>query len=101
MRRRIITCIIECREICPADGNIGSMVTGLMLPNSGSSTLSAKMQAMAYHYDQLNRITAARSFDNYTYASKTWQANAGGHSNYQTAYTYDGNGNILRRSPRD
>ena len=75
------------------NGNIGAMITGLYLPD-GNGTLTHDLQAMAYRYDQLNRIREAQSFDNFTYSNATWASNAGGHDDYHALYTYDGNGNL-------
>ncbi|MEZ4850686.1 MAG: hypothetical protein R3B93_19130 [Bacteroidia bacterium] len=77
------------------NGNINAMVTGLTLPNPNNpSVFTTQLQAMAYRYDQLNRITRARAYDNYDIGMQTWSANAGAHINYQARYKYDGNGNL-------
>ena len=64
------------------NGNIAWMATDLKD--------SAGTQAMAYRYDQLNRIRRAVSFQ--YGADGTWQD---GNGKFNASYRYDGNGNIL------
>jgi hypothetical protein len=78
------------------NGNIRHMVTALkpFMYNKVNNTWSSP-QAMAYKYDQLNRI-----YNSYAYSGSNVQATNdwGGSSSkteYQEVYTYDPNGNIL------
>ena len=73
------------------NGNIAWMVTDL---DRFAQTTAPKMgvQAMAYKYDQLNRISQARSFEGWM---GTWDGTRPYGGFYDTDYTYDGNGNIL------
>ncbi len=70
------------------NGNIGWMMTDL----SGLETKQA--QAMLYHYDQLNRITAANSLTNYTQGSG-FAIRTGNPEAYDANYSYDASGNLL------
>lgn len=72
------------------NGNISSMITtitnlsGTALPN-----------AMAYKYDQLNRIKEAKGFTNIDAVNNTWQGGSTYNGRYYNNYSFDANGNIL------
>ena len=69
------------------NGNISRMVTAL-------SKISNQVVGKAYEYDQLNRISKAYTFDNYSLTNNTWNAgNATG--DFYSSYSYDANGNLL------
>ena len=53
-----------------------------------------KTQAVAYHYDVLNRLRQARYYRPATAAASPW-TNGGFIKGYQSEYHYDANGNIL------
>jgi RHS repeat-associated protein len=53
-------------------------------------------QAMAYEYDQLNRLTQAAAFDQF--ADNTWQATNSIPNKYRNEFSYDANGNIATQS---
>ena len=74
------------------NGNISRMVTAL-------GQLSNTIIGKSYEYDQLHRLSASHTFNNYIRASNSWLNTSGGDEN-ETEYTYDDNGNILtlRRS---
>ncbi|WP_375577564.1 RHS repeat-associated core domain-containing protein [Marivirga tractuosa] len=67
------------------------------LPGLGleSDDRTAGMQAMEYHYDQLNRITHGLSLTNYTEGSGFATRDAETASPYDAQYSYDANGNLL------
>lgn len=67
------------------NGNIRHMITSVR------ALSSAVPQAMAYKYDQLQRITRASMFNNIT--GNTWGAGAAS-ADYAETYSYDANGNI-------
>jgi hypothetical protein len=75
------------------NGNIGDMVVGMTKPQMGGS-VQTKMdpQWTSYRYDQLNRIRNMESSTTYNTGTQTWSTQTNG---YTSAYTYDGNGNIL------
>jgi RHS repeat-associated protein len=53
-------------------------------------------QAMAYEYDQLNRLTQAAAFDQF--ADNAWQATNSIPNKYRNEFSYDANGNIATQS---
>jgi len=76
------------------NGNIPYMITDI--PENGSGTL---MQAMTYHYDQLHRIKAANSFQDYN--TSGWGGRTPGSNNrYDATYAYDKNGNLEQLTRR-
>lgn len=84
------------------NGNIRAMSTSLMKPTvtSGKHDI-ANVLGKAYQYDQLNRIYESWSYEKSmnTSGTFTWVNSGAGsdHSTpkWNTAYTYDANGNIL------
>ena len=64
------------------NGNIASMLTSIRHFDEGTP------HAMAYRYDQLQRIKQAV---NYKYQSNAWNKNGNA---LATSYAYDANGNI-------
>jgi RHS repeat-associated protein len=88
------------------NGNIRNMVTTITAPE----VMEAYPLAMAYRYDQLNRLKKARGFDNYinsNYFDNNLEHTApgGGSSTnfdpmarYLNEFTYDRNGNILTQN---
>ncbi|MDW7691646.1 RHS repeat-associated core domain-containing protein [Flammeovirgaceae bacterium SG7u.111] len=77
------------------NGNIAWMATDLPQlgrKEDGSTRPDKALQAMHYGYDQLNRISFARSsaFDGTAWANRTPDVQKA----YDSHYTYDGNGNI-------
>ena len=71
------------------NGNIRHMVTTIRYFGSGA------MQAMAYKYDQLNRIRSAEQYTNYDTDENEWQSGGSGNTPYREKFTYDHNGNII------
>jgi RHS repeat-associated protein len=81
------------------NGNISQMVTAL--PNAASyqsnQTITPLPLATTYRYDQLNRLTEVKAFENYNTISNvnTWALNnQTGTNAYHEQFTYDANGNI-------
>ena len=81
-------------EIGKSNGNISWMVTDLPEIGRQQNNPAKSMQAMLYGYDQLNRITAAKSLTVYNpgsgFAQRTSLTEA-----YDVDYSYDANGNLL------
>ncbi|PCJ64359.1 MAG: hypothetical protein COA58_13475 [Bacteroidetes bacterium] len=69
------------------NGNISRMVTAL-------TKVSNTVVGRAYKYDQLNRISEAFTYSNYSLSGNKWLTGPAS-SDYQSSYTYDANGNIL------
>ena len=80
------------------NGNIAWMITDIDR-NSQSSAAQMGLQAMAYQYDQLNRITHASSFHNWAEGSG-YIPRVGDVGEYDARYTYDANGNLQYLSRR-
>ncbi|MCK5776091.1 MAG: RHS repeat-associated core domain-containing protein [Bacteroidales bacterium] len=74
------------------NGNISRMVSSIYDDQGAASS-----QLTAYKYDQLNRIAQMKTYS--TLVSNAWSGIAT--SNYQTAYSYDANGNISNLSRKD
>ncbi|MBP8073643.1 MAG: hypothetical protein KAY96_02700 [Bacteroidia bacterium] len=74
------------------NGNIALMITDLNFPAGMSSYSGASYNAMAYQYDQLNRIKQSRS---YIRDFLGWDRLTGNTGYFDTDYGYDRNGNIL------
>ncbi|MFN6074320.1 MAG: RHS repeat-associated core domain-containing protein, partial [Fluviicola sp.] len=74
------------------NGNIRSMQTTIADPNNNNTALPL---LNTYEYDQLNRLSEARSFTNYSSASNEWGSAVGYNNRYYNAFTYDAMGNIL------
>jgi len=72
------------------NGNISKMVAAIK-PFLG---LYGGPQGMAYKYDQLNRITHAEAWDNVSGVGNIWMTGGTKLIQYQSDYSYDGNGNI-------
>jgi RHS repeat-associated protein len=78
------------------NGNIRHMITALkpFMYNKTNNTWSSP-QAMAYNYDQLNRIISSHAFaSGNVQTTNNWGA-AMAKQEYQENYAYDPNGNIL------
>ncbi|MCB9251871.1 MAG: hypothetical protein H6605_05350 [Flavobacteriales bacterium] len=73
------------------NGNIRMMHTGLKPIIDGTS----QHMAMAYTYDQLNRISTANAWDNYNNTTNEWQSSGTALTAYAEEFEYDPNGNIL------
>ncbi len=71
------------------NGNIVWMITDLKRLNDGGFQ---GLQAMTYQYDQLHRITGAKSYDSFN--DPTWGTDWFANSKYDSDYSYDGNGNL-------
>ncbi|MDQ3394890.1 MAG: hypothetical protein M3512_12365, partial [Bacteroidota bacterium] len=82
------------------NGNISWMVTDLPSIGQAANDRTKGMQAMLYKYDQLNRITKARSLTNYTPGSG-FNARSTNPAAYDVDYSYDPNGNLLTLLRRD
>jgi RHS repeat-associated protein len=74
------------------NGNIAWMITDLNFPSGVSSYSGSDYNAMAYQYDQLNRIKQSRS---YIRDFMGWSRLPDDFGYYDTDYGYDRNGNIL------
>jgi RHS repeat-associated protein len=75
------------------NGNIRHMVTSIR----HAFITSPVTQAMAYKYDQLNRIRSSEQYTNYNPGTNSWSAGGSGNAEYKEAFTYDHNGNIIRQ----
>ncbi|WP_341903540.1 RHS repeat-associated core domain-containing protein [Fluviicola taffensis] len=71
------------------NGNIGRMVTTITNPD----TRAVLPVGNAYKYDQLNRLSESKSFNNIDLGANSW--NTGGTTMYYNKFTYDANGNIM------
>ncbi len=71
------------------NGNIRHMVTSIRYFTSSPT------RAMAYKYDQLNRIRSAEQYTNYNSGANSWSSGGSGDTEYRENYTYDHNGNII------
>ena len=73
------------------NGNIRHMITAIkqFMPTSTTSP-----QAMAYRYDQLNRIKRAKMFNNLDVSTNVWQNTSLNNTDYLEEFAYDANGNI-------
>ncbi len=89
------------------NGNISSMVTSITKPTTYASYNANPLPPVlplgsAYYYDQLNRISEAKSFDNFNYGTNNWQGGSTSYSGmYNNQFTYDANGNILTQLRKD
>lgn len=83
---------LEAEGLSLFNGNIRHMVTSIRQFMSGGTT---SPQAMAYRYDQLNRIVKADMFNNMDMSTTYAWGASGIQTDYQERYKYDGNGNIL------
>jgi len=81
------------------NGNITAMATTITQPASGVPNVLP--QAMAYNYDQLNRLISARAYSNLIADSNKWGGGSVYTGKYNNAFTYDGNGNILTALAKD
>jgi hypothetical protein len=72
------------------NGNIRHMVTAIQpfMPDG-------KPQARAYHYDQLNRIKDAFTYNQLNLSTNVWSSSVSAVPNYEEHFSYDANGNIL------
>ncbi len=86
------------------NGNIAWMITDIPDFNKNGTPGLEGTQAMIYQYDQLHRIKKARSheigsvnlFNDAAYPGNPYVGIAwGGNNDYDTEYSYDGNGNLL------
>ncbi len=81
------------------NGNITMMATTISAPiASNSNLLSPLPQANAYQYDQLNRVLASRSFDNFDLANNKWNSGSTYANRYFNQFSYDANGNIINQA---
>jgi RHS repeat-associated protein len=79
------------------NGNISSMTTTIAgQQQNAQNDLGLQTQAMAYEYDQLNRLTQAAAFDQF--ADNAWQATNSIPNKYRNEFSYDANGNIATQS---
>ena len=72
------------------NGNINHMVTAL----SDTNQNSLAVQATAYNYDQLHRITALRAYQQANIETTNSWSSPSVMTAYQSDFTYDGNGNL-------
>jgi RHS repeat-associated protein len=77
------------------NGNIRHMVTSIKY--FGNTGFPGAIQAMAYKYDQLNRIRSSEQYTNYDGTTNTWSSGGSGNAAYKEGFTYDHNGNIIRQ----
>jgi RHS repeat-associated protein len=77
------------------NGNIRHMVTSIKY--FGNTGFPGAIQAMAYKYDQLNRIRSSEQYTNYDGTSNAWSSGGSGNAAYKEGFTYDHNGNIIRQ----
>ncbi len=73
------------------NGNIGRMVTTITEP----TTREILPLGNAYRYDQLNRLSESRSFDNLNLSTNTWGYTGSYGGKYFNQFKYDANGNII------
>jgi RHS repeat-associated protein len=73
------------------NGNIGRMVTTITEP----TTREILPLGNAYRYDQLNRLSESRSFDNLNLSTNTWGYSGTYDDKYFNQFEYDANGNII------
>jgi RHS repeat-associated protein len=73
------------------NGNIKAMVTAIK-PFMGPNNVP---QGMAYEYDQLNRLVHAEAWNNVVTGGNYWPSGGSKLAEYESNYTYDGNGNIM------
>lgn len=73
------------------NGNIRHMITAIkqFMPSATSAP-----QAMAYRYDQLNRITKAARYNNLDVTANAWLGGGGSSTANLEQFAYDANGNI-------
>ncbi|MFZ1692731.1 MAG: hypothetical protein WAT74_06000, partial [Flavobacteriales bacterium] len=77
------------------NGNIAHTVHTLQPFGLWGSTGEGQVLAQVYHYDQLNRLRAARAYTGLD-VNNTWDGVADAVANrYRSEYTYDANGNIV------
>ncbi|WP_204336858.1 hypothetical protein [Cryomorpha ignava] len=79
------------------NGNIGSMVNTITDPTDRSAVSIGN----AYVYDQLHRISEARSFDDLEASTNTWAAGTTYNGMYENTFGYDANGNIEKQLRKD
>ncbi|MFH1373987.1 MAG: RHS repeat-associated core domain-containing protein [bacterium] len=72
------------------DGKISHMVTAM----HGLGSEEPVVQASAYGYDQLYRLTRMETDTNLDRTANVWRGTVDDNTNYSTEYTYDANGNI-------
>ncbi|NOQ74897.1 MAG: hypothetical protein GQ574_22980 [Crocinitomix sp.] len=73
------------------NGNISHMVTSL----NNIDEVGMDVLANTYRYDQLQRIKSSNVFEGSGLRANNSSATAVDDGNYSTAYTFDGNGNLL------
>ncbi|MFT5823668.1 MAG: RHS repeat-associated protein [Crocinitomix sp.] len=73
------------------NGNIHQMVTSL----NDIDEIGMDVLANTYRYDQLQRIKSSNVFEGAGLRTANSSAGAADEGNYSTAYTFDGNGNLL------
>jgi RHS repeat-associated protein len=87
------------------NGNIGAMVTTLKAPvDLATGTATVHPQAMAYKYDQLNRLEVAEGFDEKDAANNnvfSGGSSSTGAPRYYNKFRYDANGNITDQARFD
>ncbi|MBI3518043.1 MAG: hypothetical protein HY062_01630 [Bacteroidetes bacterium] len=87
------------------NGNISHMVTTITEPKVYTPTSYVpvtKPLGNAYKYDQLNRLTEARTYDNLSTATNQWDLTAPTvPDRYLNKFTYDANGNIMTQLRKD
>ncbi|MFZ9848173.1 MAG: hypothetical protein ACO3EE_08505 [Flavobacteriales bacterium] len=77
------------------NGNIGAMTTAISKFDNGAP------QAMAYGYDQLNRIVSATAYGHTSISSSNDWLGLAQKAAYHETYSYDANGNILSLTRTD
>ncbi len=79
------------------NGNIGAMVNTITDP----SDMSPMPIGNAYEYDQLQRLTHARSFTDLNTTTNTWASGQAYDGKYENSFVYDANGNIESQLRKD
>ncbi len=87
------------------NGNIGSMITTIAYETNINTPLEFGMdvrpQATAYRYDQLNRLSSAKAYNNFCSTNNKWIETHAYKGLYENRFTYEANGNILTQLRRD
>ncbi|MFZ5553171.1 MAG: DUF6443 domain-containing protein [Bacteroidota bacterium] len=88
---------VEANRFNLFNGNIGSMVTTITEPTNRTILPNA----MAYKYDQLNRLLEARGFNNLDMNTNQWGFSGTYNGRYENIFTYDANGNMETALAKD
>ncbi|HXP50509.1 MAG TPA: hypothetical protein VN922_11175, partial [Bacteroidia bacterium] len=88
------------------NGSITAMVTAITQPQKYSQNNSSLQpnilpQGTSYNYDQLNRLTEMKAYQNLNSLTNTWETTGTYNGLYHNWFTYDANGNILTQKRAD